>query len=58
VTKYKVVGQCEVAGTQPGATVSQEALVEVGANVDALIAGGHLEEVKAPAPAAKAKDGA
>ena len=53
--EYRVIGQCRVAGVEPGGTVSQEALEEAGANIDALL-GPHLEEIRdEPAPTAKPK---
>lgn len=59
MTKYKVVGQCEVAGTLPGGTVTGEVLEKAGANIRALVEAGHLEpvDVPKPAPGPKAKDG-
>jgi hypothetical protein len=41
--KFKVVGQCTVAGVAPGDTVTEDVLNEWGANIDALL-GAHLEE--------------
>ena len=48
MTMYRVIGGCEVAGVQNGSEVSQETLDEAGANVHALLVGGHLEELPAP----------
>lgn len=43
---YKVIGGLEVAGTEPGKTITRKELEEYGAVVDPLVAGGHLELVK------------
>jgi len=42
--RYKVIGGCEVAGTQNGEEISHDDLVKAGANIDALL-GVHLEPV-------------
>lgn len=45
-SKFKVVGGCEVAGVQPGGTVTADELGKAGANIPALVAAGHLEETR------------
>jgi len=44
--EYRVVGSSRVAGVDPGGTVD---LDPDRVNIPALIAGGHVEPVKAPA---------
>lgn len=41
---YKIIGDREVAGKQPGSSVSDKDLE--AANIPALIAAGHLEDPK------------
>lgn len=53
MTEYRVIGECEVAGAQPGETVSSAVLDAERAYVPGLLAGGHLEEVASPPPAPK-----
>ena len=45
---FKVIGGLEVAGTPNGETITRTKLLEYDQhiNVDALVAGGHLELVK------------
>lgn len=45
---YKIIGQRNVAGHEPGEIVRADELA--GANVDALIKSGHLVEAAAPTP--------
>ncbi|MFI7042585.1 hypothetical protein ACIBI0_38410 [Microbispora rosea] len=45
---YRVVGSSRVAGVDPGGTVD---LDPERVNIPALVAGGHVEPVKAPAKA-------
>jgi hypothetical protein len=45
---FKVIGSCVVADTPPGEVVSREKLEQEGANIDALLAGLHLEPVSTP----------
>lgn len=56
--RYRVVGGLTVAGVVNGAEVTQDTLDKAGANVYALLAGGHLEPVKEPAPATSERKGA
>lgn len=53
--KFKVIGQCSVAGVAPGDTVTEEQLNEWGANIDALM-GAHLEEEGSKSTSAKTKE--
>lgn len=41
---YMVVGGCEVGGVPNGGEVEHDHLVALGANVDALLYGGHIAE--------------
>lgn len=43
MTKYKVIGDLEIAGASKGETVD---LDPDEVNVDALVASGHVEEIK------------
>lgn len=43
--QYRVVGGLEVCNTPAGEVVSEEDLLAYPANIEALVAGGHLEEV-------------
>jgi hypothetical protein len=43
--KYRVIGPCEVAGVEPGGTVTESALTKAGAVIGPLL-GVHLEEIK------------
>lgn len=61
--KYKVIGQCPIIGADgksvaPGETVTLDPdNREPGAtNVQALIDGGHVEEVKSVSPASRSGD--
>ena len=47
MTRYKIIGQRNIAGHHPGEFVTSDELA--GANVDALIVSGHLVEA-APTP--------
>jgi hypothetical protein len=44
---WVVSGGCTVAGVAPGGTVSRDALEKAGANIDALLVGGHLKAAEA-----------
>lgn len=57
MSKFKVVGGCEVAGVQPGGMVTADELGKAGANVPALVAAGHLEETRPQPTPAKDKGG-
>lgn len=50
--EYRVVGSSRVAGVDPGGTVE---LDPERVNIPALITGGHIAPVKAPAKPAKAQ---
>ena len=53
---WAVIGPCTVAGVAPGGTVSRAALEAAGANIDALIEGGHLGPAEDAAPATSLED--
>lgn len=44
MSKFKIVGRRPVAGKQPGEVLSEDDLE--GVDVDALVRGGHVVEVK------------
>jgi len=55
MSKYKVLGNHKVAGVEPGEFVDSDDLQ--GANLEALVAGGHLEtHTKPKATKAEEKD--
>lgn len=57
MVKYKVIGECEVAGVAPGGIVTTEQLEKHRALVGPLL-GAHLEEVPdAPVKTLKAEAG-
>jgi len=51
--RFRVIGFRSVAGRRNGEEISEDDLREAGANITALIAGGHICEVR-PKPARRA----
>jgi len=49
MSNYKVAGPVEVAGVKPGGNLTDEDLE--GANIEALLAAGHIASVKTSKPA-------
>lgn len=54
MSKHKVIGTHTVAGVEPGGFVDSEDLA--GANMEALVAAGHLEDNTTKPTASKAKE--
>lgn len=56
--KYKVIGQCPIAGVVPGeiVTLDPDDQTPGATNVQALIDGGHVEETSGPKTLTTSKD--
>lgn len=56
MSKHKVIGNHTVAGVEPGGFVDSESEDLAGANIEALVAAGHLEDNTTKPTASKAKE--